>query len=60
MINTDQNVDDSHDHIELKVIEINQEKSDSIESLPNNCERPASPPSTDSSNKDVTSKYHFS
>ena len=58
MTNTDQNVEDSHDHIELKVIEINQEKSDSMESLPNNCEHKASPPSTDSSNKDVTSNYH--
>ena len=59
MINTGQNVEDSHDHIELKVIEISQEKSDSIESLPNNCEHPALPPSTDSSNKDVPSKYYF-
>ena len=59
MINTGQNVEDSHDHIELKVIEISQEKSDSIESLPNNSEHPVLPPSTDSSNKDVTSKYYF-
>ena len=54
--NIDNNVEDSHDHIELKVIELNQEKSDSVDSIQNNGEHEESSPSSDSSHKDLTSK----